>query len=289
MIAPGLHVLTSDQYHADQALGSSGAIEIVDECPAYYWHRSALNPAYKATDANKFDVGTAAHLMMLEPHLMADKIAIIGADDWRTKDAKQQRDAAREAGQLPLLTKHFEIIAAMREVLFNHPIAGKAFQSYVPEQSLFWEEQGVTLKCRPDLAEPRWKVLVDYKTVASANPMSLSTQAARMGWFVQAAWYLDGVEAVTRVRPRDFIFVCQDREPPYLVSVCRLDPQALEWGRAIKKKAVDLYARCLAANDWPGYREVGSDKDTAFLLSLPSYAQYQLADRQARGEIGDPE
>ena len=46
-----------------------------------------------------------------------------------------------------------------------------------------------------------------------------------------------------------------------------------------------LFASSFAANDWPGFREPGANRDRAFRIGLPPWAIYQLQDREDAGEF----
>jgi hypothetical protein len=86
--------------------------------------------------------------------------------------------------------------------------------------------------------------------------------------------------------PEEYWFVIVEKEPPYLVSVVSFDREALQWGRRANAKACAVFARSIAENDWPGYREPGQNQDRAFRVSLPPWALYQLQDRDEAGEFG---
>jgi len=66
-------------------------------------------------------------------------------------------------------------------------------------------------------------IIVDYKTAASANPRRFAKSVAEYGYHQQAAWYIDGLEQITGAADAAFLFVVQQKDPPWLVSVCQLD------------------------------------------------------------------
>jgi hypothetical protein len=72
-----------------------------------------LADEYEEHNETKFDIGTAAHSLILEGE---DKVAVIEADDWRKKEAKEQREEARKNGLTPLLRKHYEAVRKMVSV-----------------------------------------------------------------------------------------------------------------------------------------------------------------------------
>jgi hypothetical protein len=287
--APGRYQLTNAEYHGNctvgPALSASGARILIEQCPAAFWWNSPLNPAYVPEQSTTFDLGTAAHAALLEPGSWLERVVIVEADDYKTKAAQQARDAAWAAGKVPLLPKHFDRVEAMRAALLAHPLARLAWSDGAAEQSYIWHDKvmGTWLKARPDFVPDHGRWIVDYKTTTSAHPRAFTRKVFEMGYFQQAAWYLDGIEAVTGKAPSDFFFVAQETAPPYLVSVCKLDQRAVDWGRTLNRRAINLFAECVAANRWPGYAE------RATTISLPSYAEFQLEERKEMGEFASEE
>lgn len=289
---PGVYDMPRELYHGDAAIGpslsASGAKTLVDSCPAVFWHESYLNPDRQAEQKTDFDIGNASHLIMLEPEQWGARVVEIDADSYRTKAAQEARDGAYAAGKTPLLPKHRDKIVAMHKALMRHPIARKAFVDGIAEQSYFCQDAatGIWRKARPDYMPRHGKWIVDYKSTGSANPRDFKKRAWDNGYPQQADWYLEVVEAVTNVRPDEFWFVAQETEAPHLVSVCKLDERALSWGAVLNRRAIDIFAQCFAANSWPGYRDPQKpDRDAAFVISLPTYAEFQLEERREAGEF----
>jgi hypothetical protein len=145
-LRPGIHTLTAGVYHADPcskpSLSASIAKVLCDESPAHAWQRHPrLNPAYQREETSTFDVGSAAHAMLLEDN---DPCVGVAAKDWRTKDAREQRDAIRQMGRIPLLMDQYERVielaaharTALRELdMWPTPLTGGK-----PEQTIIWRE-----------------------------------------------------------------------------------------------------------------------------------------------------
>lgn len=276
--------LDASVYHSQltdtPSLSSSMARTIVEECPKMIWTRSYMNPDQAREEKAVFDIGSAVHLLHLENDKFQAGIRVVTAPDWRKKEAQEARDEARAAGLIPLLQSTYDEVCAMREALEAHPIAGAAFSGEgESELSVVWkdEETGVWLKCRPDWSPVGFGFLIDLKTSTTANPRDFAKKAYGLGYHQQAAWYLDGVEAATGVRPRTMWFVVQDKSAPYLCSVVAFNPDAIDAGRQKNREAIRTFARCLERNDWPGYRQEGNpDSDSAFILTLPVWAQREV-------------
>ena len=256
---PGIYDgISNAAYHADPALGSTSLKTLATKTPAHYQH-DLTHP--KFSDA--FTLGTAAHSLILEGD--SSGIAIVEADNWLTKDAKAAKASALDDGKQPLLTKEVAQVYAMYESVMAHQVARGLFTNHKAEQSVFWDEEGTMLKCRPDAWKPG--LLIDLKTTRSADPNEFGKTAHEYGYHQSAAHYIDGVKAATG-EELPFHFVLVEKTEPYLVSVVELDIEAINIGRQLNDRAKRIYRECVATNTWPGY-------PNADLISLPMWAIYQ--------------
>lgn len=281
--------MPAEDYHRTKALSASGAWTLAEDCPAKFLWQSPWNPLWQPAAKTEFDIGSGAHLAVLEPARFAAATVIVDADNYRSHRAQEARDDARAAGKVPLLPHQLDIVQAIRGSILAHPIAAQAFaDGGDPEVSLFWRDAGTDVPCklRVDWLSPHGRWQVDLKTAASANPAKWRDQAYRLGYHARAAWYIEGGEAALGFRPEEYWFVVVEKEPPWLVSVIALDEAALEWGRIVNRRACELFARCAQSGDWPGYREPDAKKDRAFRIGLPPWALYQLQDRAETGAFG---
>lgn len=282
--APGVYTMSADHYHADPvpggSLSSSGARRLLPpSCPALFRHEQLNGRAPKST----FDFGHAAHQTVLGN---GPDIVTVDADDWRTKAAKQERDDAYAAGKTPLLPHDHDQITAMADALRQHPIAGALLRPDrgTPEQSLFWRDpvSGVMLRARLDWLPHPGKgrmIVADYKTTVSAEPSAIEKAIYNFGYHQQADWYLDGVQTLNLADDPAFVFIFQEKTPPYIVTVTELSTDALMWGRTLNRKAIDTYRKCVDTGRWPGYAD-----DDVVLSDLPGWAVKQYETAQDRGD-----
>ncbi|MFC9786463.1 PD-(D/E)XK nuclease-like domain-containing protein [Rhodococcus sp. NPDC127528] len=260
-------------YHSDRgSLSSSGARKLLPpSCPAIFRHERDHPP----TPSNAFDLGHAAHSLVLGEGselrmIPAEILSANGAAT--TKDAKAFVEQARADGAVPLKPDEYQQVHDMAAAVRANPYAASLLRTGVPERSLFWRDPvtGVWLRARPDWtttgADGR-PILVDYKTSTSANPDDFRSSAAKYGYHQQAPYYLDGMAALG-VHDCGFVFIVQDKNPPYLVSVVELTADAMLLGRDLNRAAIDIYAECTAADQWPGYG------DQIHLIDLPKWAYY---------------
>lgn len=267
---PGVYQMSNAEYHAQPALSSSGARRLLPpSCPAIFkWEQENGRP-----EKRTFDFGHAAHLMVLGD---GPELVVIDAANYRTTAAKEQRDAAYAAGKVPLLPDEFETVQLMAAALLKHPIASVLLdpKSGKPEQSLFAKDPQTDVQLRarldwlPNPSEGRMLV-VDYKTAVSAEPAAFMRTVPKFGYYQQAAWYLDIVTALGLAEDPAFLFIAQEKTPPYLITIFEMDMPSLRIGRIRNRQAIDLFAQCSATDEWPGY------SDEVELIGLPAWLSDQ--------------
>lgn len=257
----GIHTMTAEEYHADPAerpsLSSSIARTLVGFSPLHAWSaHPRLNPDWKPADSEAhFDLGNVVHSMLLDGSV--ENVEIVLFDDWRTKEAKEQRDEARENGKTPLLAKHYEqaqkIVAGIREQIEWLNVTPALLDSGKPEQTLVWEDHGVLCRARLDWLRDDYAAIDDVKTTGrSASPEQFSRSLFGLGYDVQAAMYQRAVLALTG-EVAELRFVVAETHAPYAVSVVSLSPGSLMLANKKLDYALDSWARCLREDSWPGY------------------------------------
>jgi len=274
---PGVYDLDSEEYHADPvperlggSLSASGAKKLLPpNCPATFDYLRHHGQPHK----DVFDFGHAAHAAVLG---IGAEIVTVDATDWRTKAAKEAKEAAYAEGKVPLLAEDVAHVDEMAAAILSHPIAAALLnpENGMPERALFRqdEQEGVWLRSMldwlPDSGDGRM-IVPDYKTAVSASPDEFAKSAAKFHYHMQDAFYRDMVVALGLADDVAFVFVVQEKTAPYLVTVVELDSEAVRIGRELNREAIDLYAQCQSSGLWPGYSE-----DVA-LISLPAWATYQ--------------
>jgi hypothetical protein len=164
---------------------------------------------------------------------------------------------ARAAGKTPILAKDMYTVRAMVKAAVDAIYTSELCEYWmaaIPEQTLIWQENGTWCRSRPDKLTPDGRIVFDYKTLgASANPMAFVRHLINMGYDIQQSLGIRGVKALIPNAIPTFVFVCQEKEPPFAVSFVSLDPQFSAVANERLELALHQWRSCLQTNDWPSY------------------------------------
>lgn len=272
---PGLHLdISNHDYHGGifgdpKPLSSSMAKTLVTKSPAEFRYEQE-NRVEKAA----FDEGQAVHELVLEGGFRT--IDVYDVDEWRTKEAKDLRDASYAAGRHPMKRKEVTHIEDMAAAVKSSTLAAASLTHGKPEVSALVLDPtyGVMLQARFDwLRLPEWgapkPAIVDLKTTAKgANPRAFNREIAERHYHLSMAFYrrvlmLLGYDDI------DIEFIAVDKAAPHLVSVHRMSESDRIIGDMLVKKAIHTYATCLERDEWPGY-----DLEI-FDTNLPAWSAYE--------------
>lgn len=285
--------LSEHDYHADDIPGGIGIgpflsksviHKLLTRSPKHAWaSHPKLNPDFVPEVDHKYDLGTAAHALLVEGR--SDVVVVIDAKNWQTNAAKAERDEATAAGKVAVLAGKWDQVQRMVDAAWNqlHEFDPVPFLGGKSEQTIVYQERnGVWVKVRIDYLHNSLHLIDDYKTTqASAAPEAWGgTMYGFMG-DIQAALYTRALETValpsgTRVMRPEFRFITQELEDPYALSVFELAPDALTIADAKIDHALDVWKACLQTGKWPSYPK------RVCYIQAPPWAEAQWFDREAR-------
>lgn len=253
------------------ALSASIAHLIVTKSALHAWHaHPRLNPNYVEDVSDEFDFGTAAHDLLLEGGTA--RICVIDPENYRSKPTKANpegavpkgwtngairaaRDEARANRLVPILPWHNARLSSMIEVAQRYLAQSELAELLLdgkPEQKLHWQEGGAHCRARLDWITGDKALILDYKSCRSANPHHFTGMAVSFGYTMQEAFYRRGVKAVHGKEPR-FVFLLQEKEPPFACSLVAFDPAMQEIGDRQAQYAIALWTHAMQTGQWPGY------------------------------------
>ena len=242
------HDLPIGEYHAHPAISKSGLWTLYTQTPAHY-HFGSIEKT------NAMDLGTAAHIAILEPHRF-EALVLKGPEDRRGNKWKDIVEEALADGKLPLTSGDYDKVLCMRDSAQLLPDLRRLTDGkQIREASGFWVDTETELecRCRPDLYHPGLEIAADLKITADASPSFWERNAANLGYHLQEAMYSEGWELSGGGKVDGFIFINIENEPPHAAAIYEFVPAAIGEGQAIMRKALEMYRQCKEADTWPGY------------------------------------
>lgn len=253
------HGLTYDEYRALPGLNISTLLKM-RRSPKHFRH-ALLNPS---PDTPALSFGKALHSLLLEPERVEQDVAV-----WSGTRRGKAWDAfsAANADRLIVKSDEWDQAHTMAQAIRAHDVARFYLeQDGEAESSITWNDEatGRALKGRID-----WlcgEAIVDLKTTRDPSQFLFGRDAARYGYHIRAAWYQDGIAALTGTW-RPYVLIAAEKDPPHDVVCYRVPPEALRAGRNEYRRLLCELAECEAADRWPG---IGGDEELD--LILPSWA-----------------
>lgn len=263
----GIHLdVPSATYFGDPcprpSLTQTLAKVFINKSPKHGWlAHPRLNPGWEPGRGDGYDkdriIGDAAHAYVLG---RGKQVVVIGHDNFRGQEARQERDAAFDAGRVPILPHHDIIAQEMAGVLHSRIRGQELFAARWAaadsEVVVAAEVEGIWCRAMIDRLTHDRRTVFDYKSGAlSVAPHVVAYKLADQGADVQAAMHellLDTIDPESAGR-RQHIFICQENEPPYAITVVDLSEAWLTMGRKKLAMARMIFKSCLAKNEWPTY------------------------------------
>lgn len=238
-------------------LHQSLASEIMNRSPLHGWYK-AFKKEPETYDA-RTTLGQIVHTLVLG----GKDIVAIDAKDWRTNDAKEQRETAINSGKLPILRhKMAEAMDLVEEL--NGFLRPRGLDHGEDEKDVAWETpSGVHCAGRIDRWIPESRLIVDIKTCDSANKRVCEAKFIQYGYDIQAAAYTQAIETIhPELAGRvEMQFVFMEIDQPYAIRVMPLAGSMRTCGQWRWGQACDIWAACLEKygpeTPWPSYADSG--------------------------------
>ena len=222
-----------------------------------------------------FDQGSAFHVMLLEPMLFDQKVAILPSCD-RKSNANKEVHARFEAENIDkawIKEEYRERVKSMRLSVMENSECAKYLARGRAEQALFWSDKfGLRWKMRMD-----WLTEIDgqffivdlKKTAKGADPKEFAKTVGGFQYHWQAYLYREGFFANFGVWPR-FIFIAVEDAEPFASAVYELDDNSLLKAASdiepIRAELAPLYLNNVPHDKWPGYPVITNK------ISVPAWA-----------------
>ena len=244
--------MTEKEYRNHPYVSRSELWKIRESPEKFKWHKE--NPS-ESTPALIF--GQFIHAMILTPDEVWEQFVLAPDVDRRTKEGKKAyAEFIENVGEkTPISLEMAADAVNMSEAIKKNDLARKLLSGQ-PEVPLFWVDEMTNegCKCRLDsfLKKGDKLIVIDYKTTENAETEAFMKSAMQYGYDFQAAMYSEGVKANYHVDPI-FVFVAQEKKPPYAINILQTDELALRRGYDLFREFLGIYHECKETDNWYGY------------------------------------
>ena len=239
------------------SLSSGAAHRIITTTPRHVWWSHPRLGGHARESSSRTDMGSVAHELVLGN---SDAIAIVDADDWRTKAAQTMGDEARAHGKYPVLRHKFhdaqQMALAAKAFVADSMYAG-VFDSGAGEATAIVQlSEWTWLRARPDWLNHDMRVCLHYKTTegsAAPDPF-VRWVLTSMGYDVSMAFYKLVLDRLSdEFREWSHVILLQEQKAPYCCSLITLSPAAWAIADSKVQRAILRWGMCMATDKWPGY------------------------------------
>lgn len=260
---PGIYDgIPEDQYHASPGVSKS-RLKRFSEAPA-----KVLVPL-RTTKA--METGTLLHSLLLEPVRFESSYFVTDLERLDPRTAAYKDEETRAQGRRLVKRAEYDEACRMRDAAMLHPIVREmVVPELLVEQSAYWIDAPSKLLCRGrmDGIHLGYRAVLDYKTTENAGPREFARTAANFRYEWQDAMYREGIRRAAGWDVDVFLFIAQEKSPPYLTACYEIEPSDRERGADQVCELLLRYAECERTGIWPGY------SDKIEMLKLPAWAEY---------------
>lgn len=266
----------AEEYHSSPGVSITRLKEL-KRSPLHYQYR-LTNPKLTAPLA----LGSAAHCATLEPERFGRQFAVWsrrGEAGTLCPRKGQYWDAFRAGNPGKTIITEDECTAALAlaQAVRGDPCAARYLESGEPEVTMHWwltseslSRAPVSLQCR---GRADWLTnidgepyLVGLKSARDCRPFIFGNQAAKLGYHLQWAFYLDGYRSITGKTPHLKEIVVESAAP-HDVVVYDITEDIILQGRAEYEGLLRQLIDCEKRNEWLGVAN-GLEQ----VLTLPTWA-----------------
>ena len=187
--------------------------------------------------------GRAYHVAMLEPNEFMQKVKVFNSSTRTTKGYKEFKSSNPNTPTI-ILQKEYDKIMRMQDVLFSHNEVKDLLQSNGEREiANAWQDDDTDVFCKGKADYRNGKTLIDLKTTGDGSHWGFSNSCKKYGYDRQASFYMDGFDC------DEFIFITQEKEAPYNVSIFYAGDDFVNRGRYEYKNLLDTYRKFFIDNE----------------------------------------
>ena len=207
------------------------------------------------SESDAKDFGSLLHLLLLQPHLTGQEVAVYpGIVHATNKDYKQflEHNALKLVVDEPTFTKARSLADKVRGTKYKGRYLGLFIEEAMTEVSLYFTEPttGLRLRVRHDIYHP--DLAFDLKSTRHASVQLFTRDAVKMDYDLQAFMYSLGrslFEGTSSSKP--FVFIAAESNEPFSVHTLEAGGSFLNNGAKKFQECLSVYKACSDTNYWP--------------------------------------
>lgn len=277
---------TQEEYFADPckvpSLDPTTAHILLSQSPRHAFYAHPRLGGEKREPSRFMDSGSLVHALLLDKGKNCD---VIPFDSFRKKEAQELRDAAHEAGRIPVLAEEMDRAQSICEDLRNDmKDNGIILEGGQAEMMIQWTEEadnGHPVQCKGmlDYWQPDTATIYDLKCVTFGRPEACQANSIKRSDVIQVNAYMS---AIASLHPElmgrlNFVFLFAEclgasgtlkKTRPYCVSPLQPDGMLRGMSEMKWQQAINRWEECLRLKRWPGYASDGIISMTAPLWAV---------------------
>lgn len=244
--------MPEDKYHGSPEISKSQLCDFYVS-PLNYWalHRNPNRPPRKVY--THFDVGTAAHLLVLEGEKRFFEGVCVQPDiNRRTKAGREEYAEFLQINKgKPILTpEDIEMVRRMSDAVHKNKASRAELDKMLKvEVSVFYNLKGLDMRSRFDGVGKR--VIIDLKTTDNPSVANFNASIKKYKYDWQACLYSHAYNVAYGEFPDEFVFIVVGKMPPHSVGVYTLSTTTYQ--RAMNKigPTIKSFLKCREEDQWP--------------------------------------
>jgi len=203
-------------------------------------------------DSAAFKFGRAFHTRVEEPEQFG-KFYVTDEKIKTSRGKAYDELCAANPGKTVLNYSAYKEVIDMGDALIGRPEVKEILKDATIESVIEWTDPDFGVKCKGMVDVYKDGIVYDLKTASEADPGNFFYAIKKCKYQMQAAFYLDGMKAVTGNDHLDFYIIAAEKKEPYNYAIYKMNNNFLAEGQEMYKKALHLYVSCMKFGQWPSY------------------------------------
>ncbi|QHE78547.1 PD-(D/E)XK nuclease-like domain-containing protein [Hydrogenophaga sp. PBL-H3] len=269
--------LPAHVYHAGRESLSCSLLKPLLISPAHF--KTALVQQYTSSSAKDF--GSLLHLLLLQPHLAGQEVAVypgIGNGRDRAYKSFLEANVLKLVVDEPTFSEARALTAKVQETTFKGRKIGLFLEEALTEVSIYFTEPttGLKLRIRPDIYHP--DMTLDLKSTRHGTVAKFGRDAVDMDYDLQAFMYSMGRSLYEgSATPKPFVFLAAETSAPHSIHRLTASESFLTNGAKKFQECLSIYKACTLTDHWPDLSSEGEIELDHWHQYTPSRAWMQGA------------